>query len=309
MLAVSDLTTRQIYSREEALRVLKISQRQLRSWERQGLVPERSEFALPDLLALNTLAKLRRSRVPAVTLRRAILALRKRVQSAADPLTQFRIYSEGNRVRVDIDGGTIEAVSGQLLLDFGPAEMKKLLSFPREQGKESAESARRHKKRLEAELLFEKGLEMEQTAAPIDDVIAVYEHALELDPQSTGALVNLGTIFFNQGQLHKSEEYYQRAIQADPGYALAHFNLGNLYDERGNREQALKHYLAALDLNPQYGDAHYNLALLYQAMGDVLRAVRHWKIYLKIDPNSSWASIARRELEKLKDATIVRGRA
>jgi tetratricopeptide (TPR) repeat protein len=309
MLPVSDPSTGQVYSREQVRRFLKISERQLRSWERQGLIPVREKFALNDLLALNTLLRLRQSRIAPATVRRAILALRTRVRSAADPLTQFRIYSEGNRIRVDIDGGTIEPVSGQILLDFGPADLKKLLSFPGGTASESAETAQRHKKRLEAELLFEKGLEMERTAAPIQDVIAVYEHALALDPDATGALVNLGTIYFNLRRFEKSEKYYQRALQADPQYALAHFNLGNLYDEQGRRELAVQHYLAALELNPQYGDAHYNLALLYQTTGDVLKAVRHWKLYLKIDPGSSWAAIARKELAKLKDATIVRGRA
>jgi hypothetical protein len=38
-----------------------------------------------------------------------------------------------------------------------------------------------------------------------------------------------------------------------------------------------------------------------------LKAVRHWKLYLKLDPNSTWATIARRELGKLKESTIVRG--
>jgi hypothetical protein len=38
-----------------------------------------------------------------------------------------------------------------------------------------------------------------------------------------------------------------------------------------------------------------------------MRAVRHWKAYLKIDPGSSWASVAKRELEKLRRATVVRG--
>jgi hypothetical protein len=40
-----------------------------------------------------------------------------------------------------------------------------------------------------------------------------------------------------------------------------------------------------------------------------MKAVRHWQAYLKLDPNSSWAAIARRELEKIKSATILRGGA
>jgi tetratricopeptide (TPR) repeat protein len=93
----------------------------------------------------------------------------------------------------------------------------------------------------------------------------------------------------------------------DPEYALAHFNLGNLFDERGDRQAALSHYQAALRIHPSYADAHYNVALLYQSTGQPLKAVRHWKFYLKLDPNSSWSTIARRELAKIKDSTIVRG--
>jgi tetratricopeptide (TPR) repeat protein len=69
----------------------------------------------------------------------------------------------------------------------------------------------------------------------------------------------------------------------------------------------LSHYLAALQIHPSYADVHYNVALLYQSIGQPLKAVRHWKLYLKLDPSSSWATIARRELGKLKDSTIVRG--
>jgi hypothetical protein len=38
-----------------------------------------------------------------------------------------------------------------------------------------------------------------------------------------------------------------------------------------------------------------------------MRAVRHWKAYLKLDPGSSWTAIARRELDKLCKAALVRG--
>jgi tetratricopeptide (TPR) repeat protein len=97
------------------------------------------------------------------------------------------------------------------------------------------------------------------------------------------------------------------ALEVDNDYALAHFNLANLYDERNQRDRALVHYLAALKAHPNYADAHYNLALLFQASGQTLKAVRHWKMYLKLDPASEWAIIARRELDKLRESTIVRG--
>jgi tetratricopeptide (TPR) repeat protein len=306
MQAVSASPAEQIYSREEVRRFLGISERQLRSWEQQGLVAERKQFALIDLLALNTLVKLRQNHVRPLEVRRAIAALREKIQNISDPLTQLRIYSEGGRIRVLIDGSTMEPVSGQLLLNFGQAELNKLLAFPA--GRAEPAQVQQDHRRIQAELLFEKGLEMEHSGAPAADIIAVYEHAISLDPKSTGALVNLGTVYFNLHKYEQAESCYLRAIEADARYALAHFNLGNLYDEQGKRQLALDRYLLALKANPQYADAHYNLALLYQTIGETMQAVLHWKAYLKVDPSSPWSAIARRELDKLREATIVRGR-
>jgi tetratricopeptide (TPR) repeat protein len=160
---------------------------------------------------------------------------------------------------------------------------------------------------MEAERWFEKGLELEQTGAPLDDVIKAYQQALVIDPSSAGALVNLGTVYFNARAWREAERYYNDALKVDPEYPLAHFNLGNLYDETGDRPRALEHYQAALRANSGYADAHYNIALLYQTIGQPLNAVRHWKAYLKLDPGSSWAAIARRELAKLRDSTVVPG--
>ena len=305
---VAASSTRQALSRDEVCRVLHITERQLRSWERQGLAPHREEFAFRDLLGLQAIVRLRKQRVSTARIRKALAALREKIRGVQDPLTELKIYADGSRIRVDVDGGTIEPLSGQLLLNFDQVELRKLLAFPTP-GRESSQSAGAQRKRLEAEMLFEAALDMEQRGAPVPDVIAAYDRAIALDSASTGALVNLGTIYFNARMFAKAEEYYRRAIEADPDYALAHFNLANLYDERGERSKALHHYITALTLNPRYADAHYNVALLYQTSGETMKAVRHWQMYLKIDAASSWAAIARRELEKLKSATIVRGGA
>jgi len=95
---------------------------------------------------------------------------------------------------------------------------------------------------------------------------------------------------------------------ADPKYPLAEFNLGNLYDEQGRPADAATHYRRALALNPQYADAHFNLALLCERTGEVLKAVQHWKLYLKLDRSGAWADIARRQLERLQQTTVIRPR-
>lgn len=285
--------------------MLDISSRQLRSWENQKFVSSSGSFTFSDLLALRTLIELRQNKIPAAQIREALHALRKRLSDVHNPLTELRIYSQGKKIQVQFEGQRMEPISGQLLLDFDAAEINKLLSFPTQTAKESF--AEKHKSRREAEHWFEKGLELEQTGAPKDEIIDAYQKASQLDPSSAGALVNLGTVYFNARDWREAERYYRQALEVDPDYALAHFNLGNLFDERGHRSEALSHYLAALRIHPNYADAHYNVALLYQSTGQPLKAVHHWKLYLQLDPNSSWATIARRELAKLKDLTIVRG--
>ena len=293
---------KQVYSRADTRRLLKISERQLKSWERQKLVPASESYGFKELLALRTILKLRASRVPSLQIRRALTALGQKLRDVGDPLSQLRIYAHGKRLHVDIGGRAMEAESGQLLLDLDPVELKRLLEF-RKPEQLNSEQVRR----ASAEHWFQRGLELEQTGAPLSEVIEAYLKAVELDPTSAGALVNLGTIQFNARNWKEAERYYLEALDADPNYALAHFDLANLYDERGDRAQALRHYQAALEISPTYADAHYNLALLYQGANQTMTAVRHWTEYLKLDPSSHWSSIARRELSKLRKAAVVTG--
>lgn len=291
------------YTRDEARRMLGIRERQLRSWEEQGLVPHLEQFAFSDLIALTSIQKLRKSRVSPQKVRQAVGAIRKKLRGVENPFKELKIVSEGRRVAVIVDGQKMEAVSGQLLLNFDRESLAGLLAFPR--GRDGAADAGRAKR--EAEEWFEKGLELEQIGAPNEEIVEAYNKALEYDPSSAGALVNLGTIHFHLKAWKDAERCYKQALEVDPGYALAHFNLGNLYDETGRRDLAAAHYRAAVEANPSYADAYYNLALLCQSHGDLMEAVRHWKAYLKLDGSSTWAVIARRELEKLRRAAILPG--
>jgi len=293
----------QSFTREAARRLLHVSEKQLKSWEQQKLIQPVAAYGFRELLALRTLIKLRHSRVPPQKIRRAIHALIKKLRDVEDPLTELKLYTDGKRIRVELDGRAMEAESGQLLLDFDPAELSRLLEFrPKENPRAEREQ------RQAAEHWFQRGLDLEATGAPAAEVIEAYEKAIELDPASAGALVNLGTVYFNARNFVLAEQYYTQATETDPEYALARFDLGNLYDERGDRTRALEQYLAALTISPNYADAHYNIALLYQGANQPMKAARHWMAYLKLDPSSEWAAIARRELDKLREAAVVRGR-
>jgi tetratricopeptide (TPR) repeat protein len=298
---VLDLALKQEYTRGDVRRMLGVSEQQLRSWERHGLIPGVATFSFSDLIALKTLQKLRENRVPPRKIGRALTALKKKLSHVERPLSELKIFSDGRTIAVQIAGQKMEALTGQLLFNFDTSGLGSLKSFsPKPSFDRGLER--------QAESYFQKGLALEETGAPIEQAIEAYKRAVELNPCAAGALVNLGTIFYRQRKYPEAEQHYEKAIEVDSNYPLAHYNLGNLYDEQGDLEQAEHHYYTALRLNPNYADAHFNLALLCERRGDFLKAVRHWKSYLRLDSTGSWANIARRQLQKLRDAAVIRPR-
>jgi tetratricopeptide (TPR) repeat protein len=284
------------YSRADVRRQFGLTERQLRSWERQDLIAAAESYSFSDLIAVKTIVKLREKQIPARQIGEAIASLRRKLDWVKEPLSELRIVSDGRKISVHLAGQKMEAISGQILFDFDAAALGAIASFPEK--KRSAQRLR------ESEEWFQRGLDAEESGAPVEAAIEAYAKALELNPQAAGALVNLGTIYYRQRKFVEAEKYYCQAIAADPDYPLAQFNLGNLYDEQNRLADAFERYRRALALNPGYADAHFNIALLCERTGDALKAVQHWKNYLKLDSSGQWAEIARRQLARLREAVI-----
>jgi tetratricopeptide (TPR) repeat protein len=285
------------YSRADIRRKFGISERQLRSWERQELIPAAETYSFSGLIAIQTLIKLREKKIDARQVARALASLRRKLNWIKHPLSELRIVSDGKKISVRVAGQKMEALTGQILFDFDAAELSSVKTFP--DLKNSRELLN------ESELWFQRGLELEEAGAPIEQAVEAYEKTLQLNPGAAGAMVNLGTIHYRQRRFPEAERYYLEAIVADPSYPLAEFNLGNLYDEEGKLAEAAQHYRRALELSPAYADAHFNLALVSERTGETLKAVYHWKNYLKLDRSGRWAEIARKQLDRLRQATVI----
>lgn len=284
------------YSRADVRRKFGLSERQLKNWERQELLPAAESYSFRDLIAVKSLIKLRENHIQGRQIAQALKSLREKLDWVKQPLSELRIVFHGRKIAVHVAGQKMEAISGQILFDFDAAELSAVASFP--------ERKLTLNRTRESEAWFQRGLELEETGAPVEEAVGAYKKVLELNPGAAGALVNLGTIYYRMRQFGEAEKYYVEAIRADPSYPLAQFNLGNLHDEQGRLKEAFEHYRRALNLNPQYADAHFNLALLCERTGDPLKAVHHWKAYLKLDHSGQWAEIARRQLERLRPSVI-----
>src|ERR1019366_3054633 len=118
------------YRREDVRRIADVTERQLRSWEKQGLVEPQENFGFSDLLALKTLKKLRELHITPKQIQRAITSLKSRLEGIDRPLAQLRITAEGRKITVHVAGDRMEPISGQLLLNFDAKEIERLRSFP-----------------------------------------------------------------------------------------------------------------------------------------------------------------------------------
>ncbi len=304
MTSAVSIPTGDQFTRQDLCRILRVSERQLAIWQRKGLVPESPAYGFSDLITLKTIRELRKNQVPIKRIQRSLEAMRQKLGETQHPLTELKISLDGRRILVDYDGAKLEPVSGQFRFDFGTrrggasVRTMKAGASPAPAGPPEA-SRKALSNKQEAEAWFVEGLRLEEKPETLDQAVAAYQKAIELNPEAAGAFINLGTIYYNMQRLPEAENCYRAAAEIDPQYALAFFNLGNVHDERGNFEAARDNYHQALAIQPQYADAHYNLALVLEKLGQRGKALHHWRRYLKPDPGSPWASYARQQLARL----------
>jgi tetratricopeptide (TPR) repeat protein len=276
------------FSREEVQRILDVTPKQLDYWERLRLIPskrgrEERCYDFRDLIGLRTVKQLIENGVPANRLGRALGALREGLSHAEAPLTELRVLSDGRDVLVERDGARLDPLSGQFALNFETRELQEKIRVMsvREQT---------------ADEWFAKALDCEQGGANSAGAIEAYEQALRLRPQMVEALINCGTLYYEQGEFEKASACFQRAVDAAPENSLAHSNLGSVLQELGDAEQARRHLRQAVQLDLANLDARYNLALVCDKLGAHAEAREHWQGYLQRDPAGPCGDYARQRL-------------
>jgi len=274
------------FSPEHVQRILGVTGKQLDYWDRLRLVSPRKElgtrfYDFRDLIGLRTVKQLIEEGVPANRLRRALTALREKLVQVQAPLAELRVLSDGKDVIVERHGARLEPLSGQFVLNFETRELDEKVRVIAERN---------------ADDWLALALEYEADKKTRVEAIDAYERALRIDPAKVEALLNCGTLHYEDGNLEKASEYFGRAISAQPDSALAHFNLGSVLEEVGDVHAARQLFRQAVRLDPNYPDAQYNLAYVCEKLGAFAEAREHWQTYLKLDPAGPWSNYARQRL-------------
>lgn len=276
------------YHRDDVLRILRITARQLTGWEKTGLFPVKDLYSFFDLLQIKKLRDLRAKRVRSAAIRDSLRAMQQQVAGMENPLLEAGTFFTKSRVVYRHQGAAVEPIAGQFVMDFAPdrtvVEPARIHAF------RAAESAAD---------FFTRGVALEETPVTQDEAILSYKRCVELDPAHAAAYINLGTLYYNRHDYVLAERFYRKAIEVDPKYALAYFDLGNVLDETGRLADAIRAYQSAIALAPTYADAHYNLALAFEKGRQPRSALRHWQAYARLDTVGPWAIHARNQIKKI----------
>jgi len=287
------MNTLEQFTRNEVLRIVGITPRQLKYWERLELVevPKETEpaganekiYNFRHLTRLRVVKQLTGQRVPARHLRTALEAFRRQQPAETrTALEDLRLLPSGRRIVVEYQGTTIEPVTGQLMLDFGGAGTK--ISAIRERSLED---------------WLNLAQECEGDSARRSQAIDAYLNIVEKAPAWLEPRLNLGTLYYESGNLEAAAQQFKTAVEIAPGNPLAHFNRASVLDDLGELEGAARHFEEALRLTPGFADAHYNAARVYEKLGAAATARMHWQRYLDLDPSSAWSDYARERLAEL----------
>jgi tetratricopeptide (TPR) repeat protein len=274
------------FTRREFQRLLDVTDKQLNYWERLQLVSPRKGGAekfydFRDLITLRTAKQLIEKGVSANRLRRSLVALNQKLSQVQAPLTELRILANGRDVIVEHDGARLEPISGQFVLNFDTRELRDKVRVMPERS---------------AQDWFALALQYEADPNSRTEAVDAYERVLASNPNHVDALINLGMLSYDGGDLEKAVACFRRAVGLEDDNAVARFNLGSVLEEMGELEEARQHLRLAVRLDVKYADAHYNLAFVCEKLGATAEAREHWQRYVELDPGSPWCDYARNRL-------------
>ena len=106
-----------------------------------------------------------------------------------------------------------------------------------------------------AEYLYQRASSIASLGMNPDEVVRLYERAVELDDKHPGALFGLGLENDRHGNDEKAIELYQRASAVFPANIGALLNLGLLYEDHNQFQRAVRCYDRVLDSYPGHARA------------------------------------------------------
>ncbi|PID73330.1 MAG: hypothetical protein CSB33_04150, partial [Desulfobacterales bacterium] len=128
-----------------------------------------------------------------------------------------------------------------------------------------------------------KGVQL-QRQGKLNEAVAAYKAAAEIDPDHIMPWGNLGNIYQSLGKLDEAEAAYRRVLEIKPDSAEAYNNLGNVFEGKKDVKQAIANYRKAVELKPDFAQAYNNMGVVYRAANQMGEAMKAYEKAIEINP-------------------------
>lgn len=135
---------------------------------------------------------------------------------------------------------------------------------------------------------YEEGMQL-LDAGDRAAAIKAFEHAVELHPTHTLALIELGRLATEDNQAAQAVTYFEQAREANPHYAQGRIILADAYLASGRFGEARAEFEHAIQLNATASDAQVGLAQALAGEGRWAEAVLQFEKALLLNPASEEA--------------------
>lgn len=120
------------------------------------------------------------------------------------------------------------------------------------------------------------------------------EYAIKIKENYNPAIVNIGLIYLDMGELDTAESYFRQAIHWHPSSDFnARFNLAVALQKKGKLKEAVEQYRETLKINPSHASARHALGGLLIQMGRLEEGIDELEKAVKSAPTNGrfWSAL------------------
>jgi DNA-directed RNA polymerase subunit alpha len=103
-----------------------------------------------------------------------------------------------------------------------------------------------------AEYLYQRGATVAVTSGNRDEVVKLYQRAIQVNPRHAGALFGLALMYDRLGNDEEAFDLYQRSASVMPAHVGTLINLGTIYEDRNEYSKASACYRRVLEVEPDH---------------------------------------------------------
>jgi Flp pilus assembly protein TadD len=118
------------------------------------------------------------------------------------------------------------------------------------------------------------------------DSETLWTHTLACTSNNAVAHYNFGMTILPKGRVDEALAHFQKAVEIDPNHARAHVSLGVALFQKGQVGEAIAHFQKALtmEIHPDPSGVYYDLGIALLQQGRVDEAIAHFQKAVEIQP-------------------------